>query len=39
MVKDINSGSDFNPPYYLTVVGNTLFFSGRRYQRKRTVEE
>ena len=28
MVKDINSGSDWNPPYDLTVVGNTLFFSG-----------
>ena len=27
MVKDIYSGSDYNPPYDLTVVGNTLFFS------------
>ena len=27
MVKDINSGSSDSMPYYLTAVGNTLFFA------------
>ena len=26
MVKDINSGSGSSSPYYLTAVGNTLYF-------------
>ena len=26
MVKDINSGSGSSYPYYLTAVGNTLYF-------------
>ena len=26
MVKDINSGDDSSDPYYLTAVGNTLYF-------------
>ena len=39
MVKDIQSGSDSSYPQYLTAVGNTLFPSRRRNQRRRIVEE
>ena len=39
MVKDINSGSGSSSPYYLTAVGNTLYFQPRRNQRIRIVEE
>ena len=39
MVKDIISGSSSGYPYGLTAVGNTLFLSHRRNQRKRIVEE